>query len=134
MVAAFHQAPANIKAIRHKFGPVASGPGDPALLGDQEIIKAARSLGFKAKLARMGPEDIDGRVLPVIRKDLYDGYFILIGSTDSSGLPSADPLGALQADSLERLFLVYLFREEIAPRKLREPSWGPRRGSRARRP
>jgi subfamily B ATP-binding cassette protein HlyB/CyaB len=77
-IAAFHQIPAAAEDLRHRFGPPAKEPGGQALFGDQEILLAAKSLGFRAKIRRLEKNDLDDDILPALGKLEDGGYFVLV--------------------------------------------------------
>ena len=70
-IAHFHRIPADPGRMRHLFGQ----PGSP--FGPLEIIRAARSIGLKAKLTRCTGQSLPRRALPAIARSLKGDFFIL---------------------------------------------------------
>lgn len=70
-IAQYHQIPADPNQLRHQFGQ----PGLP--FGSVEIIRAARSIGMKAKLVRYSKEKLNRNILPAIALSTKDDFFIL---------------------------------------------------------
>ena len=69
LIARFHQIAVDPEGLRHQFALVVSQLGEPPRFGDQEILLAAKSLGFKAKLATiLRLSDLDAAILLVLAK------------------------------------------------------------------
>ncbi len=88
LIARFHQIAVTPEGLRHQFAPVVKKLGEPAVFGDQEILLAAKSLGFRAKSASVQPADIDNAILPALAKNVAGEYFILVRAISFEG-PSA---------------------------------------------
>ncbi len=88
LIARFHQIAATPEGLRHQFAPVVKKLGEPAVFGDQEILLAAKSLGFRAKAATVSPQNLDNAILPLLAKNVSGEYFILVQEISGGG-PSA---------------------------------------------
>jgi ATP-binding cassette, subfamily B, bacterial HlyB/CyaB len=80
LVARVHQLAVDSGQLQHRFGQsdLSCSPDD--------IVRAARSLGFKARKTRCSSERLDGRVLPAIALAKDGTFFVLAGVTrDASG-------------------------------------------------
>jgi len=71
MLARFHNVAASIEQLAHEFGT----PNH--MLGQADLLLAARKLGLKAKAARTSIERLDKTPLPAIAADVNGGYFII---------------------------------------------------------
>lgn len=70
-IARFHQLPAEEEQIRHQFGC----PGE--LFSTTEILRAAKSLGFKSRELSVSPEKLTNNTLPAILVT-DDGRFLVL--------------------------------------------------------
>jgi subfamily B ATP-binding cassette protein HlyB/CyaB len=106
-IAGYHQIPVNTEDLRHRFGPPVKELGEQALFGDQEILLAAMSLGFKAKTRRLDRGDLDNDILPVLGKSKNGGYFILAKKVDRPlSAVAKDAAAALENEGQEEKYLV----------------------------
>ena len=80
LIARFHQIPVTPEGLKHQFAPAVKTIGEPARFGDQEILLAAKSLGFRAKVRTLRPEALDNAILPALGRSRAGDYFILIHS------------------------------------------------------
>jgi len=71
VIARLKQVPVDIATLSREFTPPKSE------LTDIELLKAARSPGFKAMLNTIKPEKIQPVLLPAIGRRRDGGYFIL---------------------------------------------------------
>jgi subfamily B ATP-binding cassette protein HlyB/CyaB len=121
LIARYHHIPVETESLRHRFAPTPKALGEPVAFGDMEILAAAKSLGFRARLARLEPRDLDGAIMPAICKGLRGGYFLLLGPVDPSGLPSAVARNiaadAEPADA-DALYAVFLTGKDAGPKKI----------------
>ncbi len=69
--------------LQHRFG----GASEPWSVA--RIIRAARSLGFKARRATLPAAELDARVLPAIAVGRDGGFFVLARRSGGNGSPSA---------------------------------------------
>ncbi len=76
LLARFHQIPAEPSALLREFLPDASSENAEAL-ADINLIRAAKSLGFKAKFIQDKPENLSEHLLPAIARH-KDGHFFII--------------------------------------------------------
>lgn len=76
LLARFHQVPAEPSALLREFLPDASSENAEAL-ADINLIRAAKSLGFKAKFIQDKPEKLSEHLLPAIARH-KDGHFFII--------------------------------------------------------
>jgi subfamily B ATP-binding cassette protein HlyB/CyaB len=97
LISLYHQIPANAGNLMHEFLPPVKELGHPAVFGNQELILAAKSLGFRVKESFMELEDTDSRILPLIMKTSQGTYAVLAGKTVSAPVSStaADPAESL---------------------------------------
>lgn len=70
-LARFHGIPADLKQLSHQFRP----PGMAA--SDMDLLRAAKSIGFKARLLKQRAETLENTVLPAIVKINGGGYILL---------------------------------------------------------
>ncbi len=75
----FHQIGADPQQLRH-----ALGKGGAAEAGD--LVRLARRLGARAKLARLKLTQLDGAPLPVIARDMGGNFFLLARVKDRDAL------------------------------------------------
>jgi ABC-type bacteriocin/lantibiotic exporter with double-glycine peptidase domain len=80
--------------------------GETARFGAQEILLAAKSLGFKARAATLSLKDIDNTILPALGRDISGQWFILARSSADSGQPSAIAKEAAAAAGGETKYLL----------------------------
>ena len=71
LIARFHQIPAEPSALIREFRH------DDESLADINLIRAAKSLGFKAKFIQDTPEHLSEHLLPAIARHI-DGHFFII--------------------------------------------------------
>ena len=117
LIARFHQVAVNPEGLRHQFAPTVSKLGEPARFGDQEILLAARSLGFKAKTTTLTLADLDNRLLPALAKGEDGEYFIIAQAITESDRPSAVAQGPAPRTAPGH-FLVHNLVPRPAPQKL----------------
>ena len=84
VVAQVHQVAVDSKQIFHDFAR------DNIALGDMELQRAAKSVGFKSKVVSCSLDDIDNSVLPAIAKDKNDNYFVLAKIQKAKEEPDED--------------------------------------------
>lgn len=89
LIARFHQIPVTPEGLSHQFTPAVRNLGEPARFGDQEILLAAKSLGFRAKSSTLAFNNIDNAILPALAKDRSGEYFILVRALEGGDGPSA---------------------------------------------
>lgn len=80
-IAQYHQLPAEEPQIAHQFGVPAE------VFTNTEIIRAAKSLGFKTRESKSSFEKLSSSILPTIAQSKSGDYFILAKvaqSTESS--------------------------------------------------
>jgi subfamily B ATP-binding cassette protein HlyB/CyaB len=98
LIAAFHHISASAEDLRHRFGPPAKELGEQASFGDREILLAARSLGFKAKVRRLEKDDLDSDIMPALGKRGDGGYFIIIQKVPPPPSAAAADASAIPGD------------------------------------
>ena len=119
LIARFHQIPVTPEGLRHQFAPAVKNLGEPARFGDQEILLAAKSLGFRAKIADLSLSDLDNAILPALARDRQGEYFILAQTLESGQGPSAIAREATaEKEKGERQYLIHQFGHQPGPRKL----------------
>ncbi|WNO61035.1 type I secretion system permease/ATPase [Rheinheimera sp. MMS21-TC3] len=95
------QTPAEVSAILREFTPQSDD------LNDIYLVKAAKSLGFKAKFIQIEPTKLDALILPAVGKT-YDGsYFILARIKDNKALIQDVTTGQAQTVSLTMLTVMW---------------------------
>lgn len=92
-IAQYHQVAAELSQLRHQF----ANTGQP--LGDAELLRAAKALGFKARQASTTVDQLTNAVLPAIAKSCKGQYFIIArvasaGSDKFGGNSVNDPASA----------------------------------------
>jgi subfamily B ATP-binding cassette protein HlyB/CyaB len=119
LIARFHQIPVTPEGLRHQFAPVVKELGRPAVFGDQEILLAAKSLGFRAKSAKLDFKNLDNAILPALAKNLDGQYFILVQNLSGEGGPSAIAReAAAESQSSEPQYLIHHLGSQPGPQKL----------------
>ncbi len=88
----FQQIPAEYSQLRHQFGN-----GDEPL-SDNDLLRAGKVLGFKARKITSSPPELSGDILPAIAKACDGRYFIIAQVTS----PSSDNLdgATVEAEAL----------------------------------
>ena len=89
LIARFHQIAVTPEGLHHQFAPAVKNLGEPALFGDQEILLAAKSLGFRAKITSLPLKNMDNAILPALGKDHSGEYFIIVRGLEGNDGPSA---------------------------------------------
>ncbi len=123
LIARFHQIPATPEGLRHQFSPLPDDLGTPAEFGDIEILKAAQSLGFRARAEKLAIEDLDNAIMPVLAKARSGGYFIIVRMDDRgpkrSKFTKAEAAeDGEQADAGQRKFLIHSFTPTPGPKTM----------------
>lgn len=80
LIARFHQLPAEPSALKREF------QHDDESLADINLIRAAKSLGFKAKFIQDKVEKLSAHLLPAIARHEDGHFFIIAKSTDDEVL------------------------------------------------
>lgn len=76
MIAQLHQVAVDPGQLQHQFGH------EGAACSVDELLRAARRLGFKAKAVKLAEAGIDAKILPLLASSKEGGYFILAGRTE----------------------------------------------------
>ena len=119
LIARFYQILATPEGLAHQFAPAVKNLGEPARFGDQELLLAAKSLGFWAKATTLSLKDIDNAILPALCQSTSGEYFILVQSVLGSGGPSAIAKEAsAEEDSGEVQYLIHNLIPTPGPRKV----------------
>jgi subfamily B ATP-binding cassette protein HlyB/CyaB len=119
LIAGFHQIPVTPEGLRHQFAPTVKTLGEPARFGDQEILRAAKSLGFRAKITTLAPADLDNSFLPALAKDTSGEYFIIGRVITGTEAPSAVARDAsAEPTAREPAYLIHNLSPQPAPQKL----------------
>ena len=92
----FLQIPADAKQLRHQIGHEAASPTD--------LVRAAKTLGAKAKLAKFSPKKVTSAPLPAIAHSHGGDFFILAAVKDGRALVQR-PGQKAQTVSIEDLYL-----------------------------
>jgi len=82
IVAQLHRVAADGAQLQHRFGGTAE-PWSAA-----QVLRAARSLGFRARRATLPAARLDSRVLPAIAVARDGGFFVLARSSGGNGSPA----------------------------------------------
>jgi subfamily B ATP-binding cassette protein HlyB/CyaB len=92
LIARFHQIPAEPSALIREF------QHDDESLADINLIRAAKSLGFKAKFIQDTPEHLSEHLLPAIARH-NDGHFFIIAKVANNEvlIQDIDPSAASNA-------------------------------------
>jgi subfamily B ATP-binding cassette protein HlyB/CyaB len=119
LIARFHQIPVTPEGLAHQFAPAVKNLGEPARFGDQELLLAAKSLGFRAKAASLSLKNIDNAILPALCQNTSGEYFILVQSISGADGPSAIAKEAsADEDSGEVHYLIHNLAPAPGPRKV----------------
>ncbi|TQV85064.1 type I secretion system permease/ATPase [Aliikangiella coralliicola] len=97
LVARFHQVPAEASALIREFG------SDSEQLNDINLLRAAKSLGFKAKLLRTKTNRLHKLILPAIAKRHNGTYFVIAKISDDQVLIQDVALGKPEQLSFSEL-------------------------------
>jgi len=106
LIARFHQIPAEPSALKREFQPDDDSI-NKASLADINLIRAAKSLGFKAKFIQDKVEKLSAHLLPAIARH-EDGHFFLIVKVDSKGTGNEVLIQDLKNRAPETLSLAQL--------------------------
>lgn len=101
IVARMQQTPAEPKALFREFSP------QNEALNDIYLVKAAKSLGFKAKFIRTEPAKLDAKLLPAVGKTRDGSYFVLARIKDDKALIQDVSTGLAQTVSLTSLLEIW---------------------------
>lgn len=91
LVARMQQTPAEVSAILREFTPQSDD------LNNIYLVKAARSLGFKAQFLQTDITQLDEALLPAVGKSKDGSYFILARVKDDKALVQDVSTGQVQA-------------------------------------
>ncbi|MCV6611584.1 MAG: cysteine peptidase family C39 domain-containing protein [Amphritea sp.] len=83
-IARFHQLPTEEPQIQYQFGV----PGE--LFGDTEILRAAKSLGFKTRQTTLTFEKLNNSILPAIIVTKNGEYAVLVKVAQASELSAVE--------------------------------------------
>lgn len=91
LIARFHQIPAEPDALIREFQHE-DDSSDKISFTDINLVRAAKSLGFKAKFIQDTPEHLSEHVLPAIARH-QDGHFFIIAkvANDEVLIQDIDP-------------------------------------------
>ena len=78
LVAQFHQVAVDPSALQHRFGQAG------AKCGIDELIRAAKSIGFRARRISVQALASVSKVLPAIARGADGSYFVLAGIRESA--------------------------------------------------
>ncbi|MDX1678538.1 cysteine peptidase family C39 domain-containing protein [Arsukibacterium sp.] len=101
IVARMQQTPAEVSAILREFTPQSDD------LNDIYLVKAAKSLGFKARFIQVEPAKLDALLLPAVGKTHDGSYFILARIKDNKALIQDITSGQVQSISLTMLAVMW---------------------------
>ncbi|WIO73539.1 type I secretion system permease/ATPase [Porticoccaceae bacterium LTM1] len=77
IIARLHQIPVDSPQLKHQFGR------DEELFSTEDILRAAKSLGFKSKFIETSPDRLNGKILPAIALAVTGEFFVIARVTDS---------------------------------------------------
>jgi len=114
-IARFHQLPAEAPQIKHQFGV----PSER--FGNTEILRAAKSLGFKTRESNLSFSKLNNAVLPAILVTKTGEYIVLAKVAHASEISSAqeEVIDEGSSTSSEGKVLV-LFPDKQQPEQLSE--------------
>lgn len=119
LIARFHQIPVTPEGLNHQFAPAVKNLGEPARFGDQEILLAAKSLGFRAKASNLSLNNIDNAILPALGKDRSGEYFILVRALEGGDGPSAIAKEATAGEEKGEIqYLIHNLSPQPGPQKV----------------
>jgi len=76
-VARFHRLPAEPAQLKHQFGR------DEAPFDTQDLLRAAKALGFRAQQTSTTPDRLRNQTLPAIGRGFDGDYFIIAKVADA---------------------------------------------------
>jgi subfamily B ATP-binding cassette protein HlyB/CyaB len=94
-LARYHQLPVDASQLKHLYGNASE------LFTDTEILRAAKSIGFKSARFELSSADIAAAVLPAIAKHQDGSYFILAKLDSSASTKNPQALKILIHDLRE---------------------------------
>ena len=83
-LAQFHQVALDVDQLRHQFVK----PGE--VIDDNELLRAAKKVGFKARLVQSSFDRLNNALLPAIAKTKDGEYFILARSSEDAPTSGGD--------------------------------------------
>lgn len=84
MAARFHDLPADPEGLNHRFGP------SEGVMGEEDMLRAAKALGLKAKATNRKIADLASAPLPGMAQ-LKDGAWVVVGRADEANVLFQDP-------------------------------------------
>ncbi len=93
MLSRLHGLPADPEQLQHQFGQADS------LFSDSEILRAAKSLGLKARSISSTPERLNKTQLPAIAQHT-DGHYFILAQVSEDKILIQDPLNQQGPESL----------------------------------
>jgi subfamily B ATP-binding cassette protein HlyB/CyaB len=118
LIARFHQIPVSYDSLKHQFSPSVKEIGRETLFGDQEILLAAKSLGFRAKTLNLRPDEIDDAILPALGKDRHGEYFVLVRRATPPSSAVGRESSLLRDSDDEEQWLIHNLRTDLGPKEL----------------
>ncbi|WP_210397908.1 type I secretion system permease/ATPase [Motiliproteus sediminis] len=77
-IARFHRLPAEAAQLKHQFGR------DEATLNSQDLLRAAKALGFRGQSSTISADRLNNRTLPAIGRS-QDGHYFIIAKVSEPG-------------------------------------------------
>lgn len=84
LAARFHDLPADPDGLKHRFGP------SEGLMSEEDMLRAAKALGLKAKAVDRKINDLGKMPLPALAQ-LKDGAWVVVGRADEANVLLQDP-------------------------------------------
>ena len=110
-IARLNQVPAEYQQLRHQFSDA------DAPLNDNDLIRAAKAIGFKARQITSSAQELNSSVLPAIAKG-HDGQYFIIAKVSESPT-SVDKGAPYESDpNQNKAQVLMLYPNEKAPKQI----------------
>ncbi len=112
LISRFHQIPATLEGLQHEFSPLQTSQEKRTFCGEVELLRAATSLGLKAKAVRLDAQSLTNALLPLLAQDTDGNYSIIVKASEHE-----NETDTAQA---ERKFLIHAFLPKPGPQEVGE--------------
>lgn len=108
VVACLHQIPVDSLQLKHQFGR------DEEKFSTEDILRAAKSLGFKSRFTETSPDRLNDRILPAIALAVTGEFFVIARISDCDAGGTAEKRALIQ--EYDQKIPVVLTLEELKER------------------
>jgi len=99
-IARLNQVPAEYQQLRHQFADA------DAPLNDNDLLRAAKAIGFKARQIKSSAQELNPSILPAIAKG-HDGHYFIIAKVSESAKATDAPLEADASQNKAQVLMLY---------------------------